>query len=216
MDCSPPGSSVHGTDQVRIPKCVAIPFSRGSSQPRDQTQVSCTAGRFFTIWAIREPLWLPLSKRAAKEITSYPVSNVRDCLGTWSTQLSDTCSSMRERVGRGQIPTDIKYDSKVSWTASNKDLLLLILLDLMDHVSGTNKKDVLVNWGWEFFLPKNHKRRGLVPLHLPLGLFAPAGKAPPERPKQLKRSLLSQEGRSACESRRHGEALRPAKCWRQG
>ena len=33
---------------------VAIPFSRGSSQPRDQTQVSCIAGGFFTIWATRE------------------------------------------------------------------------------------------------------------------------------------------------------------------
>ena len=49
MDCSPPGSSVHGILQARILECVAIPFSRESSQPRDQTQVSCIAGRFFTI-----------------------------------------------------------------------------------------------------------------------------------------------------------------------
>ena len=42
MDCSPPGSSVHGILQARILEWVAIPFSRGSSQPRDQTQVSCT------------------------------------------------------------------------------------------------------------------------------------------------------------------------------
>ena len=48
MDCSPPGSSVHGVLQARILEWVAIPFSRGSSQPRDRTQVSCTAGRFFT------------------------------------------------------------------------------------------------------------------------------------------------------------------------
>ena len=54
MDCSPPGSSVHGILQVRILKWVAISFSRGSSQPRDQTQVFCTAGRLFTIWATRE------------------------------------------------------------------------------------------------------------------------------------------------------------------
>ena len=49
MDCSPPGSSVHGILQARIPEWVAIPFSRGPSQPTDQTQISCTAGRFFTI-----------------------------------------------------------------------------------------------------------------------------------------------------------------------
>ena len=44
VDCSPPGSSVHGILQARILEWVAIPFSRGSSQPRDQTQVSSIAG----------------------------------------------------------------------------------------------------------------------------------------------------------------------------
>ena len=50
MDCSPPDSSVHGILQARIQ--VAISFSRGSSQPREQTWVSLIAGRFFTTWAI--------------------------------------------------------------------------------------------------------------------------------------------------------------------
>ena len=45
---------VPGIPQARIPEWVAAPFSRGSSQPRDQTQVSHIAGRFFTSWAIRE------------------------------------------------------------------------------------------------------------------------------------------------------------------
>ena len=54
MDSSPPGSSVHGILQAKILEWVAIPFSRGSSQLRDQTWVSCIAGRFFTGWAIRE------------------------------------------------------------------------------------------------------------------------------------------------------------------
>ena len=48
MDCSPPGSSVHGILQARILEWVAISFSRGSSQPRDRTQVSRIAGRCFT------------------------------------------------------------------------------------------------------------------------------------------------------------------------
>ena len=56
MDCSPPGSSVHEIFQTRILEWVAISFSRGSSQPRDQTQVFCTADRFFTNWATREAL----------------------------------------------------------------------------------------------------------------------------------------------------------------
>ena len=46
--------TVHGILQARILEWVAIPFSRGSSQPRDQTQVSHTTGGFFTSWATRE------------------------------------------------------------------------------------------------------------------------------------------------------------------
>ena len=54
MDYSLPGSYVHGILQARILEWVAIPFSGGSSQPRDQTQISCIAGRFFIVWATGE------------------------------------------------------------------------------------------------------------------------------------------------------------------
>ena len=54
MDCSPPGSSVHGIPQARILEWVAIPFFRGSSQPSHATQVSSTVGRFFASLATRE------------------------------------------------------------------------------------------------------------------------------------------------------------------
>ena len=63
-DCSPPGSSVPGILPTRILQWVAVPSSRGSSQPRDQTQISCTSGRFF----IAEPPGKP--NRAA-----YPRAN---------------------------------------------------------------------------------------------------------------------------------------------
>ena len=49
-DCSPPGSSVHGILQARILELVVIPFSRGSFRLGGWTQVSCIAGRFFTVW----------------------------------------------------------------------------------------------------------------------------------------------------------------------
>ena len=52
--CDPMGYTVLGILQARILEWVAFPFSRGSSQPRDQTQVSHTAGRFFPSWATRE------------------------------------------------------------------------------------------------------------------------------------------------------------------
>ena len=48
---NPVDSTVHGILQDRILDWVAFPFSRGSSQPKDQTQVSHIAGRFFTSWA---------------------------------------------------------------------------------------------------------------------------------------------------------------------
>ena len=54
MDCSPPGSAVHGVFQEKMLEWFAISFFRGSSWPRDWTWVSCTAGRFFTNWATRE------------------------------------------------------------------------------------------------------------------------------------------------------------------
>ena len=54
VDCSPPGYSVHGILQARILEWVAISFSRGSSRPRDWTQVSRVAGRHFNLWATRK------------------------------------------------------------------------------------------------------------------------------------------------------------------
>ena len=54
MDCSLPGSSVHGIFQAIVLEWIAISFSRGSSQPRDWTQVSRIVERRFTIWATRD------------------------------------------------------------------------------------------------------------------------------------------------------------------
>ena len=56
MDCSLPGSSLHGIVQARVLEWAAISFSRGSSQPRDRTQVSLIPGRRFNIWATREAI----------------------------------------------------------------------------------------------------------------------------------------------------------------
>ena len=54
VDCSPPSSSIHGILQARILEWVVISFSRGSSWPRDRTQVSHTAGRHFNLCTTRE------------------------------------------------------------------------------------------------------------------------------------------------------------------
>ena len=60
LDCSLPGSSVHGILQARILEWVAISFSRGSSRPRDRTRVSHIVGRRFNLWATREETHLLL------------------------------------------------------------------------------------------------------------------------------------------------------------
>ena len=66
MDCSPPGSSVQRISQGTILKWVVISFSMGSSWPRNQTHISCTAGRFFS----REDqgCWLTTSKSMIKTV----------------------------------------------------------------------------------------------------------------------------------------------------
>ena len=58
MDCSLPGSSVHGIFQAIVPEWIAISFCRGLSQPRDPTWVSCIVDRCFTVWATREMYYL--------------------------------------------------------------------------------------------------------------------------------------------------------------
>ena len=75
MDCSPQGSSVHEILQARILEWVAIPFSRGSSRPRDWTQVSCIAGRFFTTWTTK-PRKPNCAAANYKEISDKP--NLKD------------------------------------------------------------------------------------------------------------------------------------------
>ena len=56
MDCSPPGFSVHGISQTRVLEWVAISFSRGPSQPRDQTCISCIGRWILYHWTTREAL----------------------------------------------------------------------------------------------------------------------------------------------------------------
>ena len=70
MDYSLPSSSVHGILQAKILEWVAIPFSRESSQPADQTQVFCIAGRFFTIWTTWEALEVQQRKTQGKRLVT--------------------------------------------------------------------------------------------------------------------------------------------------
>ena len=70
MDCSPPGSSVHGILQAGILERVAMPSSRRSSQPRDRTHVSCVAGGFFTTESLGKPRY---TMKSESESVSHSV-----------------------------------------------------------------------------------------------------------------------------------------------
>jgi len=91
MGCSPPGSSVHGILQVRILEWAAIPFCRASSQSRDQTQVSCIAGRFFTICGegnvyLLHGVWsIPGEFHGQRSLKGY---------GPWGCKESDTTNRL--------------------------------------------------------------------------------------------------------------------------
>ena len=81
-----PFASVHGLLPARILEWLAISFPRGSSQPRDQTWISCIAGRFFTVWVTREAhfeMYLVL----INEASYFPLRP--DHLGVY-TQLSNS------------------------------------------------------------------------------------------------------------------------------
>ena len=78
VDCSPPGSSVHRIFQARILECVTISFSRGSSQHRDRTQVSCVSciGRQILYhWATwKAPSWSGPHLSISYYISEFPSS----------------------------------------------------------------------------------------------------------------------------------------------
>ena len=104
MDCSLPGFSVLEIFQARILEWIAIPFSRGSSLPRDRTLVSCIAGRFFTIWATRKSsIFVKLTKltpgyTGSLKITQYLYSkreefwSVYTVLGTVYLTVAPLCT----------------------------------------------------------------------------------------------------------------------------
>ena len=69
--CNPMDYTVHGILQARILECVALSFSWGSSQPRNQTQVYHIAGGFFTSWAIREAQSYEVIKKGLSSAMIY-------------------------------------------------------------------------------------------------------------------------------------------------
>ena len=111
MDCSPPGSSVHGTPQARILEWVAISSSTGSSQPRDQTHLTppTLAGGFFTTSATWEALAEPILLLQGTSTLGLSSPSAIPCRGRRSAMaLGNTASAKTDQPERpgsgGQTP----------------------------------------------------------------------------------------------------------------
>ena len=105
MDCSLPGSSVHGIFQARILEWVAIFFSRGSSGSRDQTRVSHIAGRLFTVWATREMCAISLENNLsfslkAEQLHSFPLLSAFPQRNTCRCSQHETKTNLYSSIGQ--------------------------------------------------------------------------------------------------------------------
>ena len=156
MDCSLPGSSVHGILQARILEWVAIPFSRGSSQLRDRTRI-CIAGRFFTIWATRETLIYHYSYLFYVEQTEP-----QRCSGgcprsqSWSSQpfnpiLAGACSTLKLSLSSsvflwGVLPCRVRTEMNTAWQ----------LFHTWYHIISSEQKDLQINMSLPLLIAFHH------------------------------------------------------------
>ena len=106
MDCSIPGFSVLRILQARILEWVAIPFSRGSSQPRDQTQVSCTEGDSLP----SEPPGKPKNAGVGSLSLLQEISMTQELnWGHGTASQADSLPNSSKRQGQKLISTPLTY-----------------------------------------------------------------------------------------------------------
>ena len=110
--CDPMDYTVHGILQARILEWVACPFSRGSSQPRDWTQVSCIVGELFNSWATREALIL-LNYRHTPICRDHFSSSVQSlsCVQLFTTPLTTARQASLSITNSWSLPKLISIES---------------------------------------------------------------------------------------------------------
>ena len=97
MDCSPPGSSDHGILQARILEWVVTSSCKGSSWPRNRTQVSCIVGSFFTNRATREAWGMGTCSQQWQTVASLKPQDepqIRKCQTFEGNYSSETTASL--------------------------------------------------------------------------------------------------------------------------
>ena len=124
MDCSLPGSSLHGILQARVLEWVAISFSRGSSQPRDWARVSRIPGRHFNLWATREAphrVWFYYKRKST--YIWVDGHTCREVHGRSSEKIHYTVESSYEGVGGEHtefFPSECLHVCNYKYTNSDK------------------------------------------------------------------------------------------------
>ena len=127
-----PGSSVHGILQASVLEWVAISFTRGSSRPRNQTQVSLIGGRCFTTWATREVLSV---KARGQEFRHPEHTHTHACSTAFLTWLtgwsSNPLSLWRQKTVWSELLT------KKDITAAPRQWRSLAKMEIYDHKINT-------------------------------------------------------------------------------
>ena len=129
---------VHGILQARILEWVVIPFSRGTSQPRDRTQVSHIAGRFFISWATRILGWVvyPFSRGSSRPRNRTEVSSIAGGFFTnWATRGKGHPSfwRVRNKILSHQLPL----------IADDSDILCLLIWETISYFSHVKRRGAL-------------------------------------------------------------------------
>ena len=124
MDSNPPGSSVQGDSPCKsgLPcslECVAMPFSGGSSQPGDRTQVSRIAGRFFTVWTTREVLGFAIRNLAGTEMKGKTILSWEPLFLIIHSPFSQTSGFSLEYT----CPREYPKLYSMTWTSLRKSVL---------------------------------------------------------------------------------------------
>ena len=135
MDCSPPGPSVHAISQARILQWVAIFFSKRSSQPRDQTHVSCFARRFVKDEPPGSPQWSTIQSQ--KLLTNQTLPFLTTWIDLEATMLSEMSQSVQSLSCVWLLATP--------WTTACQTSLFI-----------TNSRSLLKLMSIKLVMPSNH------------------------------------------------------------
>ena len=132
MDCSPPGSSVHGISRARILEWLAISFSRGSSRPRDRACVSCI-GRWFLSTEPPGKFWcLNWTKTIKNHLCDFQPRNqvylynwvqmresVHSVIFCWTWRVTDTALGWGDLGGPAEFLSRSVYGLSPCWHCIN-------------------------------------------------------------------------------------------------